>query len=125
MLLNVKMPMQVLHADIMHIEVLARGHGTNFVKNIFRVHGSRDRVHDYVRVGENIMNGHCHRIRDLLGALEGYVAGQSDGKIGKVAIAGTPNPYAIYFEQAIDFRNCGNNPVAYAGGSGVEKGVDS
>src|SRR2546426_11557948 len=119
------MAVQVLHADIMHIEVLARGHGTDLVKDIFRVHGSGDRAHDHVGIGENIVNGYSDGISDLLRALESHVARQSDGKIGKVAIAGTANPYAIHFEQPVDFRDCGNNPVAHAGGGGVEKGVDS
>ena len=123
-LLNVEMAMQVLHTDIMYVEILARRHGTNLVKNIFRVHCPWDRVHDYVGIRENIVNGHGDCVGDLLGALESHVARQSDGKIGKVAIAGAANPHPIHFEQSIHFRNRGNNPVAHAGRSGVEKGVD-
>ena len=54
-LLDMQVSSQVLDAHIMHVQVIARGHGPDAVKNILRIHRARHGVHHDVGVGKDVM----------------------------------------------------------------------
>src|SRR5580698_4184524 len=124
MLFNVQTPAQVLNADVMHIEVVARGHGTNAIENVLSPSRARYRTNYYVGVRQDALNSRGYGVGDLLGTLEGYVAGQADRKVGEVAVAGAANADAIHFDQSIHFVDRCQDVGAHAGRSGIEQSVD-
>ena len=87
MLFHVQLPVQVLHADVVHIEVVAGSDGADAVENIFRAPGPRNRVHHHVGIGQNLAHPRRHRIGHLLGALEGEIALQAHRNVGEIAVA--------------------------------------
>src|SRR5205814_1853111 len=97
-LLHVQPAAQVLHAHIVHHEVIAGGDGADAVENIFADGGARQRVDDHVGVGQHAVDGVGDGVGDLLGALEGDVAAEADDEVGEVAIAGAANAHACHFE---------------------------
>ena len=56
-LLDVEVAGKVLHADVMHVEVAARGHSANAVENVFRALGAGQRLHGDVSAGQNAVHG--------------------------------------------------------------------
>ena len=51
MLLNVQAPIQILNADIVHIDVVAGGNAAHTVENVFSRRGPRNRMDDNICVG--------------------------------------------------------------------------
>src|SRR5579862_2384427 len=124
-LLDVQVSGEILHADIVHIEVVARGHGADAIENIFRAQGARHRVHNDVSVGQHMVDRVGDGFRHLLRTLERNVAGHAHGEVGKVAVAGAAYAHTVDFQQTIDGRNRRNNLIAHSGGSGVKQRVNS
>ena len=48
MLLHMQMSIQILHADVVHVEVVASGDGPDAVENIFRPARAWNRMHHHV-----------------------------------------------------------------------------
>src|SRR5580704_13366842 len=103
-LLDVKAPGEILHADVVDIEVVAGSDGADTVKDIFRALGARERLNGDVGVGKNFVDRGGDGLDELLGALKGNRTREADGKVGEVAVARTAG--------------------ADAGGRGVEEGVN-
>ena len=106
MLFHVQASIQVLHADVMHVEVLMRGHGADPVKNILRMLRSRKRLDGYVGVRKHLM----YRIGDgsgqLARALKRHSAGEAYRKISEKTVAGPADSNPIHFENAFHPQHC-------------------
>ena len=50
-LLHVQMALEILHADVVHVEIVASGDGADAIEDVFRTQGARHGVHDDVRIG--------------------------------------------------------------------------
>src|SRR6476660_3247761 len=118
------MSLEVLHADIVDVEVVASGDSPDAIENVFRVQSAGDGVHDHVSVRKNFVDRTGYGFHHLLGTLEGDVAGHTDGEIGTITVAGTAAAYAVHFQHAIHAGNRGDNFITYSGGSGIEQRVD-
>src|SRR6266436_2252378 len=123
-LFHMQVSLEILHANVVHVEVVARGHGTDTIENVFRTQGARHGVDHDVGVGQHVMHCVGYGFSHLLGALESNVAADADGQVGKVAVAGATNAHPVHFEQTVYRRDCGDNLVAHSLRSGVEQGVD-
>jgi hypothetical protein len=77
-----------------------------------------------IGVGKNTVDRCGDGFHQLFGSLEGDGAGEADGEIGKVAIAGAPDADAADFEYAIHARNFTDNLGTNPGGSGIEQSID-
>src|SRR5271155_4020184 len=103
MLFDMQPSAQVLNTDVMHVEVVARGDGTNAIENILSTSRARHRTNYDVGVRQDALHSGGYGVGDLLGTLEGYVAGQADGKICEVAVPSAADADAIHFNQSIHF----------------------
>src|SRR5206468_4512035 len=108
---------EILHADVMDVEVVAGSHGSDTVENILGPRRTRHRVHHHVSIWQHFMHriGNCGR--HLLRALEGDIARHTNGKIGEVTVTRAPDAYSVNLEQAIHTRNRGENLAADTGRS--------
>jgi hypothetical protein len=57
MLLDVELAVEILHADVVDVEVVASGDGANAVEDVFRALGARQRLNSDIGVREDAMNG--------------------------------------------------------------------
>src|SRR5262249_36358036 len=123
-LLHMQTSGKILDTHVMDAEVVARSHSANTVENIFMPGFARDGVDDYIAIGKDVVN----RVRDLRhrlsGTLEGDVASQAHGQVGKVAVAGASNADPLDFDHAADLEHRIDDARAVAGGRGVEQRVD-
>src|SRR5580693_6040804 len=124
MLFDVQTPAQILNTDVMHVEVVACGHGANAIENILSPSRARHRTNDHVGVRQDALHSGGYGVGDLLGTLEGYVASQADGKISEVAVAGAPDADAVHFNQSIHFVDGSQDVGAHTCRSGIEESVD-
>ncbi len=124
MLLHVQTAGEILHADVVDIEVVAGGDGAYAVENIFRALGARQRLNGDVGVRKNSVDRGGYRCYQLLGPLESYSAGQADREIGEIAVAGAANSHASNFEDAIHARNSIGDLNADTGRSSIKQRVD-
>ena len=108
----------------MDVQIVAGRDGANTVEDIFRTLGAGQRLNGDVGVGKNTVDRGDDRCDQLFGALEGYGAGEADGKIGEIAIAGAADAHAPDFEHAIHVRNRIGDLGADSGGSGIEQSID-
>ena len=120
MLFDVKTPTQILHADIVHIEIVPRRHGPNAVEDVLAVQSPRDRVHDDVGVGQNAVDRNCDRVHHLFGALESDIARQTNRQVGKIPVSRSPDADAIYFQHSVHFGNRSDDLGTHSGGSGIQ-----
>ena len=60
-LLDVELAGEILHADVVDVEVVAGGDGANAVEDIFRTLGARQRLDGDIGVGKNAVNRGGHR----------------------------------------------------------------
>src|SRR6266567_4736435 len=118
------MSAEVLHADVVYVQVIAGSDSTDAVENVFSALSAGTRVHHHIGVGQNAVHAGCDRVCDLFRALKRYIARQPDRKIREVAVTGSADAYAIDFQYALDFGNRIDDPVAHAGWSGIEKSVN-
>ena len=51
MLFDVQVSLEILHAHVVHVEIVARGHGPDAIENILGAQSARHGVHDDVGVG--------------------------------------------------------------------------
>src|SRR5713226_877158 len=102
MLLDVELVVVLLHADVMDGEVGAGGDGANAVVDAFGARGDGDGVDDDIGTGKVALDGGGGGSGDLLGALEGEVAGHAESDVGEVAGAGAAGADAVDGEDAID-----------------------
>src|SRR5579864_353132 len=123
-LLHVNLTRDVLHTDVVDVQVVASGNGANAIENIFRTLGARQRLHGDVSIGKDAVNGFSRGCHQLARALKGHGTRQADGKVGEVAIAGAANPDAIDFKHSIDARDRIDDLGAHPCGGGVEQGID-
>src|ERR1700722_18919447 len=101
MLLDMEFAGEILHADVVDVQVVAGSDGANTVKDIFRKLRARQGLNGDVGVGEGCAHGGSDGFYQLLRTLEGYGAGQSHGEISEVAVAGTADANASDFEDTI------------------------
>ena len=74
-LLNVEFAVEILHADVVDVQIVAGGDGANAVEDIFRTLGARQRLNGHVGIGKDVAHRDCDGFDKLLGTLEGYGAG--------------------------------------------------
>ncbi len=101
-LLDVELVVVLLYADVVDGEVGAGGYGADAVVDAFGEGGGGDGVDDDVGTGEMALDGGGGGGGDLLGALEGEVAGHAEGDVGEVAGAGAAGADAVDGEDAVD-----------------------
>src|SRR5207248_3203333 len=109
MLLDVQISLEILNADIVHVEVLTSGDGRYAVKNILAMLRTGNRVDHDVCVRKHVVNGRGDGVGNLFGALKGYIAVEPNGEISKVAVSSSTDADAIYFEQTIHAGESGDN----------------
>ena len=101
-LLDVELVVVLLDADVVDGEVGAGGDGADAVVDAFGARCGGDGVDDDVGAGEVALDGGGGGHGDLLGALEGEVAGHAEGDVGEVAGAGAAGADAVDGEDAVD-----------------------
>src|SRR5690348_16972832 len=101
MLLDVQISPEILHADVVHVEVVPSRDCPYTVKNILAMLGTGNGMDHDVSVWKHIVNCGSHRVHDLFGALKGDVTVKTDGKVGEVAVPCASNAHAIDFEQTV------------------------
>jgi len=123
MLLDMQVAVEILHTDVVDIEIVTGSDGANAVKNIFGATSARNGVDHDIGVGKNFTHLGADGIGDLLGALEGEVALESDGDIGEIAVTGFTEADAFDFKDAIDGADAVLDQAAHADRRGIEQGV--
>ena len=126
-LLDVELMVELLHADVVDGEVGAGGDGADAVVDAFGEGGGGDGVDDDVGSGEMALDGVGGGEGDLLGALEGEVAGHAEGDVGEVVGAGAAGAEAIDGEDAVDGGEVADDVAGLGAGfgrGGVGEGVD-
>jgi hypothetical protein len=126
-LLDVELVVELLHGDVVDVEVGAGGNGADAVVNAFGEGCGGDGMDDDVGSGEMAADGGGGCEGDLLGALEGEVAGHAEGDVGEVVWAGAAGAYAVDGEDAVDAGKVANDVAGLGAGfrwRGVGEGVD-
>ena len=123
-LFDVERAFQILHADIVDVEIVAGGDGTNAVKQILAASGTRDGADHDVGIGKNAVHTIGDGFGNLFGALERNVASHAHEDIREIAIAGAADARAIDIHNAIDGGDGIKNLATDAAGRSVEQGVD-
>ena len=109
MLLDVELVVVLLNADIVDVEVGTGGDGTDAVVDAFGARGGGNGVDDDVSSRKMASDGVGGGHGDLLGALEGQVAGHAESDVGEVAGAGAAGADAIDGEDAVDGGEVANH----------------
>src|ERR1700688_1502870 len=124
MLLHVQPTVEILDADVVHVEIVIGSDRADAVEDVFRMLGARQRLHGHVGVGQDAVHclGDCGR--QLAGALKSYGARQSYGEVGEIAVPSAANADAIDFENAVDARYSVVDLRSNAGRGGVEQSVN-
>ena len=126
-LLDVEGLVVLLDADVVDGEVGAGGDGADAVVDAFGEGGGGDGVDDDVGAGEMALDGVGGGHGDLLGALEGEVAGHAEGDVGEVAGAGAAGAEAVDGEDAVDGGEVAHHVAGLGAGfdgRGVDESVD-
>ena len=78
MLFQVQASAKMLDAEVVHVQIIARCHGTDPVKHIFPAGRQRQRMHHHIRFWQHL--AHClgHPHGELLRFLKSQVARQAD-----------------------------------------------
>ena len=66
MLLNVEMSVEILHADVVDVEVVTSRDRANAVEDILRTLRARKRLNSYVSVVEDLLNCGSYSFHQLL-----------------------------------------------------------
>src|ERR1035441_2734505 len=122
-LFDVELARNILHADVVHVEIPMRGHGADAVKDVLRTLRARKRLHRNVGVGENPANRLGDGGSQLAGALEGHGAREAYGEIGEITVPRPADADAIDFENAVDVQNCVVDLGSHSRRSCVEQSV--
>src|SRR5271166_5228926 len=109
MLFDVQLPVYVLHADIMYVQVVTRGYAADPIEQALTATGTRRRVHHHVCLGEQTTNCRCRVIRYLFGLLEGDVSRHCDRNVGEVPASSTANAHSVNSQNAVHARNCADD----------------
>src|SRR5690348_10581946 len=119
-LLHVKAAIEILNAHVVDIEVVASRNRSHTIEHILS--GSRKgyRVYDHIRVGQYVVYRPRYFVRDLAGALEGYVASKSDGNIREVMVPCPADAHSIHFENAVYFGNRANDICPHSFGRRIQ-----
>src|ERR1700733_14366418 len=104
-LLDMKLAIEILHRDVVDVEIVASGNGADAIKGVFRTLGAGERLNRDIGIGQNSLDRCGDRREQLFGALESDGAGEANREIGKVAIAGAPDADATDFEHPLHARN--------------------
>ena len=59
-LLFIKLPVDILHADIVDIKVMPCRHAANSIEDILRAAGARDRMHNHIGSRQKLMHPRRH-----------------------------------------------------------------
>src|SRR5258706_15580327 len=98
-------------------------YGTDGVENVLGERGPGDRTDNDVGIGQDVVHSSGDLIGHLSRSLEGDAAGQSDGNVSKVAVAGAADANAIHFQKSVHTTDGIDNATASAGGgSGGQRG---
>src|SRR4051812_10055716 len=123
-LFDVQTAAEILHADVVHIYIIARGHRPHSIEYILGASDSRDRVDNHVCAGKNTLHRGRNCRHHLFRALESYVPRQANGKIGKIAVAGAANAHPVNLEQTLDFRYGRDDLATHFWRSRIEQAVN-
>ncbi len=124
MLLDVEAAVEVLHADVVDIEIPVSRDAANAIEDILGMLGASQRLNRHVGIGQDAMDGIGHGRGYLLRTLKGNCARESDHQIGKIPIPCPPDTDTINFEYAVQSRDRVVNLRADPRGRGIEKRVD-
>src|SRR6202142_4007664 len=125
MLFDVQLAIQILHADVMHVEVVARSHSANAVENIFRAAGARNRMYHDAGGRQDFAHTGGHSIGHLLGALEGEIAFQSNRNVGEKTVPCFAETDTLHFENAVHAADALEDLAAHTARRCVEQRVHS
>src|ERR1035438_2987922 len=133
MLLDMQMAVEILHADVVDVEVIAGGDGADTIEDVFgpsrarhgmdhyvgirqnfthprcdctgRWLGARHGMDHYVGIRQNFTHPRCDCSGHLLRPLKGEVAFESYGNIGEIAVAGFSKAHTLYFKHTLNRAN--------------------
>src|SRR5437764_11947862 len=88
-LLNVQLTIEILHAHVMHIEVMPSRNRPHPIENILSRSRPWDGMNHHVGVGEDLLNRSSDFVSHLPRALKSNITRESHGNISKVAVART------------------------------------
>src|SRR5215467_171800 len=123
-LLYVNAAGELLNADVVNVQVPVSRDRPDPVENVLRTLGTRQGLNRDVGVGQYATNGIGYGGGELTGALKSDGAGKANGKIGEIAVAGTPDTHTIDFQDSIHSRDGVVDLRPHPGGGGVEQGID-
>src|SRR5215471_4541 len=123
-LFDVEPSCQILHADIVHAEVVTRSHSPYAIENVLVAGFPRHRVDHHITVREDGVHSVSDLADHLIRPLECNVARQAHRQVGEVAVAGPANTHSLHFNYAVDLQYGIDDAIAVAGRSRVEKRVN-
>ncbi len=121
--LHLQAPVVRLHAELMHRDVVASGHGAHAIEDAFGPGFAGDGVDHHVGPGQHAM--HCSRgsMDQLAGVLKSESPRQRQREVGKVAGAGAPHPRPLHGQHAIHALHFAHQPPASFRGNFVHQRV--
>src|SRR5664279_3922402 len=105
MLLHMQRAMDVLHTDVVDVEIVPGGHGANAIEQAFAAAGAGDSVYHHVSSRQELPNCRGHLVGYLFRFLKRNIARHGDGDIGEILAAATPNANAIDLQHSVDAGN--------------------
>ncbi len=120
MLFHMQLAVQILHADVVQVEVVARSYGADAVENILRPTSARNGMHHDIGIGQDFAYSRSHRGGNLIGTLEREIAFQSDGNVGEKSIPGFAKTDTIDLEHAIDGSDAIEELTAHANWGSIQ-----
>ena len=109
--------------DIVDGETQAESDGADGFEEMFVAGGARLRVNDDIG-GNNLRDALFDAVCEFVDLLKIGGAGDADGRVHKIAIAGAAEANAIHLQNSRDAADGGHDFVLHALGRGVEKSVE-
>src|SRR5450755_4422849 len=124
MLLDMQGATDVLHADVVHVEIVPGGHGADAIEQAFAATGAGDSVDHNIGSRQKLPNSRGNFVGNLLRFLEGHISRHGDGDIGEIIAAAATNADTIDFQHSVNPGNCVDDFGAHSCRSAVEKRVN-
>src|ERR1700704_1512775 len=123
MLFDVQLSIQVLHADVVNVKVVARRYSADTIKDIFCASRPWNRVHDDIGIGQYFAHPRSNCGRHLLRALESEIAFQANRNIGKKAVPGLTETNTLHLQHAFNRADAFEDLASHPGGSGIKQSI--